>query len=152
MPYPLARWLFDRKSLTSNEDQSRGAHLHRHLSALLKQYIREKGSDRVRTSIASPTTETIFVAEIALAEVAAVIATKHRAWRRIGRGCGGDFWQRFLVDCKERYVLVKTDRPIIDRAVTLSANGIACVGMTLTIGNRAFSTSCCRQGHTTRWN
>ncbi|HRJ42732.1 MAG TPA: type II toxin-antitoxin system VapC family toxin, partial [Caldilineaceae bacterium] len=96
------------------------AHIFIDPSALLKQYIREKGSDRVRTLIASPTTETIFVAEIALAEVAAVIATKHRAPGGISEGMRQGLLARFLVDCKERYVLVKTDRPIIDRAVTLS--------------------------------
>ena len=96
------------------------AHIFIDPSSLLKQYIREKGSDSVRSLIASPTTETIFVAEIALAEVAAVIAAKRRAPGGISDGMRQRILTRFLFDCKERYVLVKTDRPIIDRAVTLS--------------------------------
>ena len=41
------------------------AHIFIDPSALLKQYIREEGSESIRGLIASPTTETIFVAEIA---------------------------------------------------------------------------------------
>ncbi len=96
------------------------AHIFIDPSALLKQYIREEGSESIRGLIASPTTETIFVAEIALAEVAAVIAAKRRASGGISDGMRQRILTRFLFDCKEHYILVKTDRPIIDRAVTLS--------------------------------
>lgn len=47
-------------------------------SALLKRYIREDGSEYVN-QIVSDSDNALFTAEITLAEVAAVIAAKHRA-------------------------------------------------------------------------
>ena len=47
-------------------------------SALLKRYIREDGSEYINQIVSAPD-NALFTAEITLAEVAAVIAAKHRA-------------------------------------------------------------------------
>jgi uncharacterized protein len=72
-------------------------------SALVKRYIQENGSEYIN-QIISDLDNALFTAEITLAEVAAVIAAKHRAPGGIA----------------DLYFLVATERAIIDYAVQLS--------------------------------
>ena len=89
-------------------------------SALVKRYAGELGSAWIR-QITDPVAEnTVLLAEIALAEVAAALAAKHRAPGGITRQQRDRALSRFLQDCDEHFLLLPVDRPVIDRAVELT--------------------------------
>jgi predicted nucleic acid-binding protein len=63
-----------------------------------------------------------MLAEVTLAEVAAALAAKHRAPGGITQQQRDRVLSRFLQDCDEHFLLLPVDRPVIERAVTLTQN------------------------------
>lgn len=91
-------------------------------SALVKRYVDEVGSDWTR-QITDPTAQnTILLAEITLAEVAAALAAQHRRPGGITQEQRDRALSRFLQDCDQHFLLLPVDRPVIDRAVELTQN------------------------------
>jgi uncharacterized protein len=88
-------------------------------SALLKRYIREDGSEYVNQIVSDPD-NALFAAEITLAEVAAVIAAKHRAPGGISDRLRESLLSKFLRESAELLFLIATERSYIDHAVQLS--------------------------------
>lgn len=88
-------------------------------SALLKRYIREDGSEYVNQIVSAPE-NALFTAEITLAEVAAVIAAKHRAPGGISDRLRENLLSKFLLESADLLFLVAVERSIIDHAVQLS--------------------------------
>lgn len=91
-------------------------------SALVKRYANEPGSTWVRQITDPLTQNTVLIAEITLAEVAAALAAKHRAPGGITQEQRDRALSRFLQDCDEHFLLLPVDRPVIDRAVELTQN------------------------------
>ncbi len=89
-------------------------------SALVKRYAEEFGSTWVRQITDPSAQQTILLAEITLAEVAAALAAKHRAPGGITQEQRDRILSRFLQDCAEHFVLLPVDRPVIDRAIELT--------------------------------
>lgn len=75
-------------------------------SALVKRYANESGSTWVRQITDPSAQQTILLAEITLAEVAAALAAKHRAPGGITREQRDRVLSRFLQDCAEHFVLL----------------------------------------------
>jgi len=91
-------------------------------SALVKRYVNEVGSAWIR-QITDPTAQnTVLLAEITLAEVAAALAAQCRAPGGITQEQRDRALSRFLQDCDEHFLLLPVDRPVIDRAVELTQN------------------------------
>lgn len=89
-------------------------------SALVKRYADEPGSAWIR-QITDPGSEnTILLAEITLAEVAAALAARHRAPRGISRQQWDRALSLFLQDVDQHFLLVPVDRSVVDRAVELT--------------------------------
>jgi uncharacterized protein len=88
-------------------------------SAIIKYYSPEKGSPWMAGMVDAPT-NTIVLAEITLAEVAATIAAKTRASTISNISERDRNLSRFLQDCTDTYSLVSITRPIIDVAVALT--------------------------------
>ena len=91
-------------------------------SALVKRYADEAGSVWIRQITEREAEHTIMLAEVTLAEVAAALAAKHRAPGGITPQQRDRALSRFLQDCDEHFLLLLVDRPVIDRAVTLTQN------------------------------
>jgi predicted nucleic acid-binding protein len=91
-------------------------------SALVKRYADEPGSTWIRQISDPPTQNTILLAEITLAEVAAALSAKHRAPRGITQQQRDRTLSRFLQDCDEHFLLLPVDRLAIDRAVEVTQN------------------------------
>jgi predicted nucleic acid-binding protein len=91
-------------------------------SALVKRYADEAGSLWIRQITDPPAQNTILLAEITLAEVAAALAAKHRTAGGITRQQMERILSRFLQDCDEFFLLLPVDRPVIDLAVELPQN------------------------------
>lgn len=91
-------------------------------SALVKRYADEPGSTWIRQITDSLTHNTVLIAEVTLAEVAAALAAKHRAPGGITQEQRDRALSRFLQDCDEHFLLLPVDRPAIDRAVELTQN------------------------------
>ncbi|MBS1251220.1 MAG: tRNA(fMet)-specific endonuclease VapC [Anaerolineales bacterium] len=89
-------------------------------SALVKRYADELGSGWVRQITDLSAQNTILLAEITLAEVAAALAAKHRAPAGVTREQRDRALSRFLQDCDEHFLILPVDRLIIDRAVELT--------------------------------
>jgi predicted nucleic acid-binding protein len=89
-------------------------------SALVKRYADELGSAWIRQITDPRAGNTVLLAEITLAEVAAALAAKHRAPGGITRPQRDRALSRFLQDCDEQFLLLPLDRPVIDRAVELT--------------------------------
>lgn len=89
-------------------------------SALVKRYTEEPGSGWIRHITDSSTQHTVLISEITVAEVAAVLAAKHRAPKGITSDERDQLLSRFLEDCTEHFVLLQVDRAVIDRAVELT--------------------------------
>jgi len=89
-------------------------------SALVKRYTDEPGSDWVRQITDPGTGNTIFLAEITLAEVAAAFAAKHRMSGRLTLQQRDRALSLFLQECDEHFLLLPVDRPVIERAVELT--------------------------------
>jgi len=91
-------------------------------SAVVKRYADEPGGAWVRQITDPPARNTILLAEITLAEVAAALAAKHRAPQGITQQERDRALSRFLQDCDEHFLLLPIDRAMIDRAVELTQN------------------------------
>lgn len=91
-------------------------------SALVKRYTDEPGSTWIRRLTEPSAQDTVLIAEVTLAEVAAALAAKHRAPRGITQQQRDRALSRFLQDCDEHFLLLLIDRPVIDRAVELTQN------------------------------
>ena len=91
-------------------------------SALVKRYTDEPGSTWIRQITDPDAQNTILLAEITLAEVAAALAAKQRAPGGITLQQKNRVLSRFLQDCDEHYLLLPVDRPAIDRAIDLTQN------------------------------
>lgn len=90
-------------------------------SALVKRYVDEPGSIWVRQITDLLSENTILLAEISLAEVAAVLAAKSRAPGGITQEQRDQALSFFLRDCDEYFILLlSVDRLVIDRAVELT--------------------------------
>ena len=89
-------------------------------SALVKRYADEAGSAWMRRITESSAENTILLAEITLAEVAAALAAKARAPNSFSLTQRDRALSRFLQDCDEQFILLAVDRPVIERAVTLT--------------------------------
>lgn len=89
-------------------------------SAVVKRYADELGSTWVRQITDPSAQQTILLAEITLAEVAAALAAKQRAPGGITQEQRDRVLSRFLQDCAEHFVLLPVDRLVIDRAVELT--------------------------------
>lgn len=86
----------------------------------MKRYTEEPGSGWVRHIADSSAQHTVLISEIIVAEVAAVLAAKHRASKGITSDERDQLLSRFLEDCTEHFVLLQVDRAVIDRAVELT--------------------------------
>ena len=91
-------------------------------SALVKRYVAEPGSNWTKQITDFEAKNTILIAEITLAEVAAALAAKHRATAGLNKEQRDRALSRFLQDCNEHFVLLTIDRDIIDQAVELTQN------------------------------
>lgn len=91
-------------------------------SALVKRYAEEPGSDWIREITDPLAQNTILIAEITLAEVAAALGAKERAPEGIDREQRDRVLSRFLQDCDEHLLLLPLDRSVIDLAVELTQN------------------------------
>jgi predicted nucleic acid-binding protein len=91
-------------------------------SALVKRYADEPGSNWIRQLIHSGAQNSVLLAEITLAEIAAALAAKQRATDGITRQQMERILSRFLQDCDEQFLLLPVDRSVIDLAVELSQN------------------------------
>ncbi len=89
-------------------------------SALVKRYVDEEGSIWVRQVTNAQAQNSIMVAEITLAEVAAAFAAQGRAPKGTTEQQRDRAVSRFLQDCHEHFLLLPIDRLIIDRAVELT--------------------------------
>ena len=89
-------------------------------SAVVKRYADEAGSTWIRQITDPQAQNTILLAEITLAEVAAALAAKHRARDGITQEQRNRVLSRFLQDCEDHFVLLTVDRSVIDRAVELA--------------------------------
>jgi uncharacterized protein len=88
-------------------------------SAAVKRYADEAGSTWIRQITEAQARNTILLAEITLAEVAAALAAKHRAPRGITQDQRDRVLSRFLQDCEDHFALLNVSRSVIDRAVEL---------------------------------
>lgn len=91
-------------------------------SALVKRYADEPGSAWIRQITAQDAQDTILLAEVTLAEVAAALAAKCRAPGGITQEERDRALSRFLQDCDEGFLILPVDRLVIDRAVELTQN------------------------------
>lgn len=91
-------------------------------SARVKRYAEEAGSDWIRQITDPLAQNTILLAEITLAEVAAALAAKHRGPGGISPEQSDRALSRFLQDCDEHFLLLPVDLAVIDRAVALTQN------------------------------
>lgn len=89
-------------------------------SALVKRYVDEAGSAWVRQLTEPRRGDTVLLAEITLAEVAAALAVKHRVPGGITLEQRDRALSLFLQDCDHRFQLLPIDRPVLDRAVELT--------------------------------
>ena len=89
-------------------------------SALVKRYADEPGSTWIRQITDAGAHNTILLAEITLAEVAAALAAKQRAPDGITEDQRNRVLSRFLQGCDDHFVLLTVDRSVIDRAVDLA--------------------------------
>ena len=89
-------------------------------SALVKRYVDEPGSVWTRQITEPLVGNTILLAEISLAEVAAALSAKSRAPGGITQEHRDQALGFFLRDCDEHFTLLTIDRLVIDRAVELT--------------------------------
>ena len=88
-------------------------------SALVKRMIPEEGSAWV-TELCEAGRHQIFIAEVAMAEVAAALASKARAHEGINIAERDRALGTFLSDCDRQYRLIASTRSIINLAVELT--------------------------------
>jgi predicted nucleic acid-binding protein len=86
-------------------------------SALAKRYLAEKGSDWVRACFTDPPTNTVFIAEVTLVELAAAVA------RRVREGSlPRTYWREFRPLCMSHlsaYEIVPFNRSAVEMAMAL---------------------------------
>jgi len=88
-------------------------------SAVAKRYVMETGSDWVRSLCAPTAGNIIGIARITFAEVASVLARKHREGT-ITQQERDHSLMMFLYDCSEQYQILEIDRVVVDKAVQLT--------------------------------
>ena len=88
-------------------------------SALVKRMILEQGSDWI-SELCEPGRHQIHIADVALAEVAAALASKARNHDGIGVADRDRILSIFLSDCDQQYQVIGVTRPVIDLAVGLT--------------------------------
>lgn len=91
-------------------------------SALVKRYADESGSAWIRQITAPDSQNTVLLAEITLAEVAAALAAKSRAPQGITQEQRDRALSLFLQDCDTHFLLLLVDRQVIEQAVNLTQN------------------------------
>jgi predicted nucleic acid-binding protein len=79
-------------------------------SAAVKRYADEAGSTWIRQITEPQARNTILLAEITLAEVAAALAAKHRAPKGITLDQRDRVLSRFLQDCEDHFALLTVNR------------------------------------------
>lgn len=89
-------------------------------SALVKRYADERGSIWIRQITDPDAGNSILLAEITLAEVAAALAAKQRMSEGSTEEQRARGLSLFLQDCDDRFLLVPVDRTVVDRAVELT--------------------------------
>jgi predicted nucleic acid-binding protein len=89
-------------------------------SALVKRYTDESGSDWIRGITDPGAGNTVLLAEITLAEVAAALAAKHRTTGGITLQQRDRALSLFLQECDAHFLLLPVDRAVIERAVELT--------------------------------
>jgi predicted nucleic acid-binding protein len=95
------------------------SHFYLDASAVVKRYRPEPGSAWVE-ALTTPTGGPVVLSEITLVEVAAALAAMYRAPNGITRQERDAAVALFLSHCQVEYELIAVNRPIIDRAVTLT--------------------------------
>lgn len=88
-------------------------------SAVVKYYVTEPGSTWMRKRVDEG--QTIILAEITVAEVAAALGILQRV-NRISRRHRWSFWERFERDCTERYELTPVVYKVVYAAALLCAH------------------------------
>ena len=88
-------------------------------SAVLKRYIKEEGSDWIRT-ITEQRDGVLILAQLTLVEVAAAIAAKSRAPNSISARHRERILERFLDDVAQQYLIIPLRHAIVDHAVHLT--------------------------------
>ena len=91
-------------------------------SAVVKRYVNETGSAWVRRLTDPRHGDTVLLAEITLAEVAAALAAKQRTPGGLTSAQRDRALSLFLQDCDTRFLLLPVDRPVFDRAIELTQN------------------------------
>jgi predicted nucleic acid-binding protein len=89
-------------------------------SAIVKRYKTEVGTVWIEALTDPATRNTIILSEITLAEMAAALATLHRAPGGATKPARDRALKLFLGHCDSNYRLIAVSRAIIDRAVTLT--------------------------------
>lgn len=89
-------------------------------SALAKRYLSEVGTAWVRGLVSPTAGHTIWIAEIAEAEVASALAARQRAPRGITRQERDAAVALLALHCGSEYRLVALNRPILDAAIDLT--------------------------------
>jgi predicted nucleic acid-binding protein len=87
-------------------------------SGLVKRYVREVGSQWVRTILRSDSGNIVSIAEITRAEVASALSRRAREGQITQEQCSR-LIQTLEVHCATRYPLVPTDHAIVGLAVNL---------------------------------
>jgi hypothetical protein len=96
------------------------SHLFLDASALVKRYAPEVGTAWVIAVTDIAAGNDILIAEITVAEVAAALAAKTRLPGGLTIGQRDHAFNGFLHDCQTRFLLVPTERHVIDRAADLT--------------------------------
>ena len=89
-------------------------------SALVKRYVHEGGTAWVRSVTDPSTTDSVIVTEVSLAEVAAALAAMQRAPVGLTIAHRDRALGLFLQDTAQRFLLLPTNRGVIDLAVDLT--------------------------------
>jgi len=88
-------------------------------SALVKRYAPEQGSTWVNAITTPDSHHSLLVSEITLVEVSAALAAKGRGPSGMSIQARDRALSRFLEDSERLLILLRVDRTVIDRAVTL---------------------------------
>jgi predicted nucleic acid-binding protein len=88
-------------------------------SAIIKRYVREIGSARVRAIADREAGNFVGLIRITIAEVASALARKHREGD-ISRQERDAALEMFLGDCRTEYQIMEVDTSLVERAVQLT--------------------------------
>jgi predicted nucleic acid-binding protein len=96
------------------------SHFYLDASALVKRYAHERGTEWIQTLTDPVRGNVILASRLALAEVAAALAAKHRAPGGLSRGARDRAMNLFLGHCRVEYGLIEVDETTSDLAVRLT--------------------------------